>query len=63
MKRRYPFRPLLVPAIIGAVTAIALLAALFDDGLIETVSVLLLAGVVGLVALRLVKRIRPRPRG
>ncbi len=63
MKRRYPFRPLLAPAVIGAITAIALLAALFDDGLIETASVLLLAGLVGLVGLRLVKRVRPRPRG
>lgn len=63
MKRRYPFRPLLVPAVIGAITAIALLAALFDDGPIETVSVLLLAGVVGLVGLKLVRRIRREPRG
>ena len=58
MKRRYPFRPLLVPALLGVVTAFALLAALFDDGLIETASVLLLAGVVGLVALRLIRRTR-----
>lgn len=61
MKRRYPFRPLLVPALLGLVTAFALLAALFDDGLIETVSVLLLAAIVGLVGLRLARRTKRRP--
>lgn len=56
MKGRYPLGPLRVPALIGLVTAVALVAALLYDGLIETVSVLMLAAVVGLIGLRLSRR-------
>ncbi|MDG2522168.1 hypothetical protein P7B02_11510 [Caulobacter segnis] len=54
--RSYPLRPLLIPGVLGAVTAFALLAALLSDGPLETLSVILLAGVVVLVILRLVRR-------
>lgn len=57
--RNFSLRPLLIPAMIGLVTGFALLAALLSDGLLEKISVTLLAGVLGLVALHLVRR-RPR---
>lgn len=58
MKRFSP-RPLLIPTLIGIVTGFALLAALLSDGLLEVISVILLAGVVALVAFHL---LRQRPR-
>ncbi|WP_428156400.1 hypothetical protein [Brevundimonas sp.] len=56
MKGRYPVGPLRVPALIGLVTAVALVAALLYDGAAEAVSVLMLAAVVGLIGLRLFQR-------
>lgn len=53
MKTRYPLRPLLAPALLAAATAFALLAALFSDGVLETISVVVLSAVVGLVLVRL----------
>lgn len=55
----FSLRPLLIPTLIGIVTGFALLAALLSDGLLEVISVILLAGVVALVAFHL---LRQRPR-
>lgn len=52
-KRNYTWRPLLIPGLIGLVTAFGLLAALLSDGLLEIVAVASLAAVVGVVLLRL----------
>jgi hypothetical protein len=51
-KTTYPWRPLLVPTLLGLVTAFGLLTALLSDGLLEIVAVTSLAGVVGLVIAR-----------
>lgn len=56
MKARYPLRPFLIPSVLGVVTGFALLAALLSDGLLETVSIVLLAGVIGTITLHLSKR-------
>ena len=56
MKGGYPLRPLLVPAFLAVATALALLGALLSDGALEWASVAILAGVVGLVAWRLIRR-------
>lgn len=56
MKTHYPFRPLLVPAVLGAVTAFALLAALLSDGALEMIALVLFASVIGLVAVKLLLR-------
>lgn len=47
MKGRYPFRPFVVPALVGALTATGLVAALLSDGLLEAVAIGLLLLVVG----------------
>ena len=60
MKKRFPLRPLGVPALIAIVTGFALVAALLDDGLVEGIAVALLVFVVGLVLYFLLLRRRPR---
>ena len=60
MKKRFPLRPLGVPALIAIVTGFALVAALLDDGLVEDIAVALLIFVVGLVLYFLLLRRRPR---
>lgn len=57
--RGFSWRPLVIPTLIGLVTGFALLAALLSDGLLETISVMLLGGVLALVAFHLFRR-RPR---
>lgn len=57
--KRFSLRPLLIPTLIGVVTGFALLAALLSDGMLEAISVVLLAGVVGVVGFHL---LRQRPR-
>lgn len=56
MKHSYPLRPFLVPALLAAATGVALLGALLSDGVLEWASVAVLAGVVGMVGRRLLKR-------
>lgn len=56
MKRGYPLRPLIVPAVLAVMTGFALVAALLSDTLLETVSLPLLAAVVGLVVFKLLVR-------
>jgi hypothetical protein len=60
MNAGYPLRPFLVPAILAAATAFALLAALLSDGALEVVAVATLAVVVGLVAVKLLWRRKSR---
>ncbi|WP_425999802.1 hypothetical protein [Caulobacter sp. DWR1-3-2b1] len=58
MKKLYPLRPLLAPALLAPMTAFALLAALLSDGVLETISLVLLAAVVGEVLVSLLWRKR-----
>ncbi|WP_369059814.1 hypothetical protein ABOZ73_00375 [Caulobacter sp. 73W] len=57
--KSYSLRPFLIPTILGVITGFALLAALLSDGLLETISVVLLGGVVALVIVHLLRR-QPR---
>lgn len=56
----YPWRPLLIPGLIGLTTAFGLLGALLSDGRLEIVAVAALAAVCGLLILRLFAPSRPR---
>lgn len=58
MKGRYPLSPLRAPLLLGGVTAFALVGALLNDGAVETVSIVMLASVVGVVVACLFMRRR-----
>lgn len=51
--KAYPWRPLLVPALLGLLTGFGLLAALLSDGALEVVAVAAIVAVVGVVIVRL----------
>ncbi len=51
--KAYPWRPFLVPALLGLLTGFGLLAALLSDGVLEIVAVAAIAAVVALVIVRL----------
>lgn len=53
MSRPRPLRPLLIPAVLGAVTGYGLIAALLSNGASETIALVCLAGVVGVILARL----------
>lgn len=57
-KTGYPWRPLLVPALLGLLTAFGLLAALLSNGALEIIALAAIAAVVGLALAKLARPTR-----